>query len=199
MRRPLLAAALTLALTVAAPASAAAPADSRSAGGCRYEVVGNRNWQVGQPNHYTVVLGAAAVLYAESDPARPVSATLTCYFTINGVPDDDVVTFAGTAVVTGAALVDYALTDEQILDFCERFDFADDTPARTRCYPTGHGIQVPPQEVEDLLSDAAEAAGSVGAACDAARTAPVPQLGWVLRTGDDGDVALAGRRVVDCP
>ena len=197
MRRPLIAAAL--ALTVAAPASAAAPSDSRSMGGCRYYVVQHWNWHVGPPNHYTVVLGAAAVLYAESDPARPVSATLTCYFKINGVLDDDVVTFAGTGAIAGVTLIDYVRTDEQVVGFCERFDFADDTPATTRCHASGHSIGIPPEEVDDVLYDAAEAAGSVGAACDAVRTAPVPQLDWVLGTGDDGDVMLANRRLVDCP
>ena len=199
-----LAATLTLAaavtLAVAAPTSAAAPTDSRSLGGCGYRVVEDPTWQVGQPYHYTGVVHAAAVLYAESDPARPVSATLTCYVTINGVPDDDVATFAGTGAVAGVAPVDYVLRDEDVLQLCERFEFADDTVTRTHCYETGGGIQLPPQEVEDLLSDAAEAAGSADAACDAVRTAPVPQLGRVLRTGDDGDVfVLYGRRVVDCP
>ena len=195
MRRTLLAAAAALALT-AGPA-AATGSDSTYNGRCGYRTVeADPTWIVGEPYRYTGELDAWAVLYSPSDPARPVTGTLTCTVSVNGVPVASP-SFTGTRVVAGVEPIEFVADEDDYVGLCETMDYADDTPTRTFCY---HSIPwgFPPESLWDLIDAAADAVpGARDAAC--ATTPAVPDVGTVLRSGDDGDLRVTRYRVLDCP
>lgn len=196
MTKALLAA---LALAAATAAPAAAGNDSTYAGGCSYSAVTDSSWQVGQPDHYTGELDAAAVVYSPSDPAQPVTATLTCLLYVRG----DLAyaeSFTGTGVIAGAVPIEFDAADpDDEVTLCESMDFADDTPTYDICYAiVPH--EIPPAAVLDALHEVVGLVpGATEALCAVLASGAVPDLGRLVSTDDDGDLWLDERRWFDCP
>ena len=196
--RPIpLAAAAAVAVALTAAPAAATGSDSTFEGGCTYRTVEqDPTWTVGEPYRYTGELDGWAVLYSPSDHARAVTGTLTCTVEVNGVP---VVSpsFTGTGVVAGVEPIEFVADEDDYVELCLSMDYADDTPTTSYCY-VRIGWAFPPEEVWDLADDLAD---EVPAARDAtcATTPAVPDVGTVLRSGDDGDLRVRTYRVLDCP
>ena len=191
-------AALALGVALAAAPPAVAGDDSRWGGDCGYDTVTDPTWQVGDPDRYHGVLYGYAAVYSPSDPATPVSATITCTMSVAGEPLAEM-SATGTTVVAGAAPVDFVVAPDQYIEFCLSIDFADDTPSDSICY-AAIPILVPPDEVFEFPGDTlSEVPAALDAVCGVLRTGVVPDLGRAVSTGDDGDLYVTDRRVVDCP
>jgi hypothetical protein len=123
--------------------AALAPYDFK--GGCTFSA--NNQDQVTQPNTYVGVLGARVVTTHNN---APYSADVYCELTVNGVYADSL-TVPGTAagVEVGAKNTSFVAASGDVVQLCTTVNFP--TP-QTTC---GNAItvQVPPQEVIDLLNN----------------------------------------------
>lgn len=186
---------LALLLAAATPATATTD-DSQHSGGCRVSMATDPTWVVGDPYEYHGVVWPTVVLYSPSEPTRPVSGTLTCFVSVNGVVVASP-SFTGTGVVAGAEPFDLVADEDDYIGLCETMDYADDTPDQSICY-AAIPWAFPPEEVwdfRDAVVDLAPAARD--AACSV--TPSAPDVGTLLRSGDDGDLRVNGSPAYDCP
>lgn len=128
-----------------------------------------------------VDLGPQALVYtsvalvSREAGRNPVSADVGCYVFAGGVPTGEA-SFSGTGVVAGVRLVPYlSLPNPHV---CTVVDFTSDaTPTQSSCTP---------------LMDAAS--------CPVLQSlAPALPLGGPFTIAADGDVAVGGTPVWDCP
>jgi hypothetical protein len=186
MKRAVLAAVVAaLATSVALPANAAA--GSTFHGGCGYDTVARDPDSVPTTgtHTYTGVMDVLVELYSASPGDDPVSATVTCTVTVNGLPSSTA-RFAGTGVVTGAKRVSYRVSENDDVSVCTEIDYtSDDTPTVTEC-AVETMTMIPPQEITAVVDEVVD--GWLGLC---------PALGDV--TTATGHVDCHGRRVTGLP
>lgn len=177
--------ALVLALLpMAFPSHAAAASDSAYAGGCRAlfatDLAAGPGRQIGE-------IDVAVVVYSAGSPSgNPVSAEVTCYFTVNGVRQPGTtVTAEGTTAITGGSVVSFASeSPDDDIKLCTIVEYTSDaTPTVDDC-------------------DQQYLRANIGAAaCAAPAASGPPGLDGkpIVHVGPDGDVWIGDKRYHDCP
>jgi hypothetical protein len=188
-RRVLAIVAAVLLGTLPRPAGAATEPTSR--GGCEADVVQRDPGSVPTTgtHTYTGVLSTSALLYRNDvSVGGPVSATVTCTLSVNGVAYG-VLRVSGTEVVEAVKRVSYVAGDGDDVRTCQTVDFtSDDTPDETRC-SDDPGSVVPPSEIPDLVE---EVRGYVDGPLCSAVGALAPGLPGVVDVDPGGDATFAG-------
>lgn len=121
MRAIALAGFVITALAAAAP-GARAGADSTYRGGCSLVAAPDQMAGGGQ---MTGEIDIEAVVYSSSDPATPVSATITCHVTVNGAEQPGaLVRESGTGAVVGGGVVTYTSGQpNDDVELCQSVDY----------------------------------------------------------------------------
>ena len=206
--RTLLVAALAVAGLAAPPASAGQ--SSAFFGDCGIDSV---NQKTVNGDHYQGAIYVFGALYSADPDDMPVSASVTCYVMVDGVPQPGTrVTMPATGAVAGAAVIDFEARDDQIVELCLEVDFlGDDTPTfRRGCGYGAYPPQIPPREVTDLLDLVfAYYEAVIGYGNDPVVEHVDPPLCALLvdkagtyelvTIAPDGDVSVAGVGLWDCP
>lgn len=184
----LLATAFGLLATTALPAAAG----SDYVGGCSLTATADR---VQNPfdgrGTWHAVFDIETALRSTDDPARPVSATVTCYLLIAGVEQPGTrVTASGTGVVAGVRHATF--TTDRVhrseVQLCQFVDFTSDaTPSAQTCFEQTSVCHVDCWLVQPAIEFLCPIAGPVA-----------PGDYGVARVEDDGDVYVDGLVAFSC-
>lgn len=149
--RTLLVAALAAAGLAVPPAHAAQ--GSQVSGDCGFNAV-NQETLTG-PDDWRGEVYLYAVLTHPDPAAGPVSASVTCYVMVDGVPQPGTrITMPATGAVAAAGVVRYQAREDQWVDLCMEVDFlSDDTPTEYIGCGSMTPPQLPPQEIVDLVNE----------------------------------------------
>lgn len=178
--RLLVASALAVAL-LSGPFGTPAPAEpaSQIKGGCGGSFTTDVLAGQGQA---TGVIDIAAVVYSTGTvDHNPVTATVTCYVTVNGTAQPEaMVSATGRTVVLGGGAATYtSASPDDDIRMCTSVEFSDATPASTTC---------------DQLTTLDR-----GAACTVALRIDDLETGVGVRIGWDGDLWIFEDKYLDCP
>jgi hypothetical protein len=137
----------------------------------------------------------AAVVYSTAEPtANPVSATVTCEV-VGDVVFGSALSATGTGVVTAFGAQQIVVAEGGYAELCETITY-DNGEVDQTCSPLRSSIQIPPQDVVDLLNGVFAEVDPLVCA-ELARLAPgVP---GVVDITSEGDVFRAGEWLWDCP
>jgi hypothetical protein len=133
-------------LGVSAP-QAMASGNYSYAGGCTFSA--NNQDTVTQPDTYVGVLGAR-VVSTTTTPPGPAAATVTCELKVNGNTADSLVV-SGSGVEVGAKPTTYVAATGDVVSLCTTVEYAADATATDTSCGNSINVQVPPQQVIDLL------------------------------------------------
>jgi hypothetical protein len=140
------AAVVGLVATAAPPALANAAGDSIR-GGCFLATVNNA---IVTGGHFFGVIGDLS--FTTGPNGLPTDATVTCFVRVNGVvAPGTTFSYSGHGVQDGADEVPYTATDTDVVTVCQRVTYGDLTTEPESCTSV-NSLQVPPQEVTDILS-----------------------------------------------
>jgi len=125
---------------LAATAPAAMANHKTVTGGCFFD---SNSQETATNGAYVGVIGARAVV--QDATGAPTSATIRCKIQVNGADATPTYSYNGTGVVAGANQISFNAAEGAAVDLCEQVD-----SDAWDCQPSTE-IQVPPQEVIDLL------------------------------------------------
>lgn len=141
-------AALTLCAAVAQPAAAHEP--STYEGGCGFESVTQE--YAGGENRFAGIAYAAVAVYSPGH-GNPVSATVTCEVTVDGVVQPTAtVSGSGTGLVVAAGPIAFAVDWDSQVAMCETVDFTSDATPTVRVCEEPPRIVIPPSEYPQVIS-----------------------------------------------
>jgi len=146
---------IALIATAAGVIAALAPAIPASAGSTADATIGGCEWQIttspSDPNTKDIVLYDASVTL---NSEVPTSATVSCIVHINGVFDTDAdYSFSGFAVQYGVDSFSIAATDSDLVDVCQRTQYADGYDTGWVCPTYDYPPWLPPEGDPFILLD----------------------------------------------
>jgi len=145
---------LAVALMVVSAPVAHASASYDITGGCSFDTNSQETVTNGD---YVGTISDSSVTTDKATPPAPVSATVSCKITVNGV-DAPGTEFSYSDIVTGvqggANQISFTAADEDIVKLCEKVVYAG-PPTETDDWncATSTSLQVPPEVVIDTIND----------------------------------------------
>jgi hypothetical protein len=164
---------------------AAAAADSTHYGDCHFTLIGEPDNDVWHGE-----IDVQTLVYSPTPEENPVSATVHCYFRVNGVRlDGPELTVPGTVAIAGAGVVHFAVDPVDYLEICTEVDFTSNaTPTTVECQgptPLPYPGPIDWWSIVDPL------------VCPV--FAQLPALPPAVHTTPEGDVYVSGELWWDCP